>query len=76
LLDFYGKILSQTQFFSSNFSKEIIEKLALVMKEKIYAHGDHIFEKNLKDGKLFFIRSGQIEYLLEFGQKTHQIKSK
>jgi hypothetical protein len=46
------------------------------MKEKIYAHGDHIFEKNFKDGKLFFIRSGQIEYLLEFGSKTHTIKSK
>lgn len=46
------------------------------MKEKIYAHGDHIFEKEFKDGKLFFIRSGQIEYLLEFGNKIHQIKSK
>lgn len=43
-------------------SEEVLDQLALKMKEYIYGPGEVIFEKGKIDDKIYFLWSGEVEY--------------
>ena len=65
LQDYYGKIVLSIQLFVAHFSQEVRHKIAMRMEEHVFGPGELIFQQGIRDGKLFFVRSGSIDYLLD-----------
>ena len=61
LRDIYGRILYTKKIFRLNFSKDFIDHLALLIKEKTFGPEEIIFNFNEASNQVYFIMKGEIE---------------
>ncbi|KAL4433319.1 hypothetical protein ABPG74_017423 [Tetrahymena malaccensis] len=69
--EYYGRILQEIKLFSMNFSKDFLQQLSVLMKEKTYGPGEEIFKQGEKNSNFFFINKGQIEFDIEVQGKNN-----
>ncbi|EAS04476.2 cation channel family protein (macronuclear) [Tetrahymena thermophila SB210] len=69
--EYYGRILQEIKLFSMNFSKDFLQSLSVLMKEKTYGPGEEIFKQGEKNSNFFFINKGQIEFDIEVQGKNN-----
>ncbi|KAL4499106.1 hypothetical protein ABPG72_017008 [Tetrahymena utriculariae] len=60
-IDMYGNLIKKQKLFYLNFSKETLEKLALVVSEINAGPGEVIYKPNDSPDILYIVLSGQIE---------------
>ncbi|KAL4507037.1 hypothetical protein ABPG72_001830 [Tetrahymena utriculariae] len=74
--DLYGKKLRQHKIFSLNFNSDVIDALALRVKEQKFVAEEYIFQEREHDDKIYILVQGELELVSMENGRTYTLLKK